>query len=130
MTRAQARAAYASSSLSSRQYQDLFCLTPSGVHVGYAWPALGHKKLTGRVVWITTANPHYSAAGLSPGTTLAKAKRTLTHAERFGSWYLLPGKAATTLVKVKGGVVREVGIASVQLTKSKLAEKRLVRGLS
>src|SRR5436305_8381886 len=114
MTRAPPRAAFATSTPSSRQYQDFFCLAPSGVHVGYGWPALGHKKLMGRVVWITTANPRFSAAGLAPGTALTKAKRTLAHAKRFGSWYLLAGKAATTLVKVKGGRVREVGVASAQ----------------
>jgi hypothetical protein len=141
MTRAQARAAYPGSSLRSGRNRDFFCVSPSGIRVGYPSPKLlasvgrtQRKKLTGRVVWATTANTHYSAAGLRPGVTLARAGGVLSRAKVFTiggvSWYLSPGRFATTLIKVKGGVVTEVGIALNQLTRSALTEKLLVRSLS
>src|SRR5205823_7250864 len=116
-------------------------LTPVGVRVGYASPQLlsgvgrsQRTKLTGRVVWVTTANAHYSASGLRPGTTLAKARRVLSRGKMFKvgsvSWYLLPGHGATILIEVQGGVVREVGLAQRQLTRSGTTERALVRSLS
>ena len=56
MTRAQARHAYTHSSDRGKRYEDFFCLTPIGVRVGYASPALlktlpasERKRFEGRV---------------------------------------------------------------------------------
>jgi hypothetical protein len=40
ITRARARRAYAHSSDRGKKYEDFFCLTPIGVRIGYASPAL------------------------------------------------------------------------------------------
>ena len=73
MTREQARRAFAHSSSRGKKYQDFFCLTPSGVRVGYASPKLlrtlpskERNRLEGRVVWASTANEYYALDGIRP----------------------------------------------------------------
>lgn len=141
MTRRQARVAYPHSSRSSSRYQDYFCLTPAGVRVGYASPKLlatlsrsRRGALTGRAVWVTTANRRYAADGIRPGATLAGARRVLAQGAAFKTgrttWYLVRGSAARFVFQVQGGVVREIGIAVNQLVQTVGAERILVRNLS
>lgn len=141
MTRNQARAAYRRSSLRSSRYQDLFCLKPTGLSVGYpsqtllrALSSSDRKKLAGRAVWALTANSHYAVGAIRPGAKVASAKRALTAARvvRVGrvSWYFLPERAATVVVQIRAGVVREVGIATKQLTQTAKADSLLARSLS
>jgi hypothetical protein len=141
MTRSQARAAYRGASLRSASYQDLFCLTPSGLRVGYPSPALlrafgaaQRRQLTGHAIWATTANSRYSTGAIRPGARLAAAKRALGAATviRLGgvAWYFLPGQSATVVVQVRAGAVREVGIATRQLTRTAKADSLLARSLS
>lgn len=141
MTRAQARGAYHGTSVNRGRYQDFFCLTPAGVRVGYASAKLlsgvgraERGKLSGRVVWATTANTHYSAAGLRPGAKVAGTRGALSPAKLFRigavSWYLLPAKGATILIELKAGVVSEIGIAQTQLVRSAKTERLLAHSLS
>ena len=141
MTRSRARAAYHRSSRSSSPYQDSFCLTPTGLRVGYASPSLlatiassQRKKLAGHVIWATTANKHFSVGAIRPGVKLATAKRTLSTAKPVSvgrvAWYFLPGRLATVVVAVRGGVVQEVGIANNQLTRTAKTDSLLARSLS
>ena len=134
MTRRQARAAYAHSALRVSGDEDFFCLQPIGVRDGYASPRLRRtmpparwKRLAGRVVWISTANPFYAIDGISPGATLTAAQRRLPRgdSERIGrnEWYLAPAGSATAVLKVRGGVVQEVGIATRQLTQTVRADR-------
>jgi hypothetical protein len=141
MTRTQARAAYRPAKFGSAPYQDFFCLTPSGLRVGYPSPGLlralsggQRRQLSGRVIWATTANPRYAAGAIRPGARLAAARRALGAATvvRLGgvAWYFLPGRSATVVVQVRAGAVRELGIAASQLTRTPKAESLLARSLS
>jgi hypothetical protein len=133
MTRAQARRAYTHSSDRGTRYKDFFCLTPIGVRVGYASPKLvrtlpqrSRARITGRVVWISTANPFYAIDGVRPGATLAAAGRRLRLGKvipvGFNDWYLGPAGAITAVLKVRHGVVEEIGIGTRSLTRGRRAQ--------
>ncbi len=142
MTRARVRAVETKSRLlRSAANQEVFCLSGGSITVGYgSSKALGgvprkqRQQLQGRVIWITTANSHYSIGGIAPGAKLAAAKRVLGKAKPMGGgsarWYLVSGGTATILVEVHGGVVREVGVANPQLTGNTRKRRILVRGLA
>ena len=137
MTRRQARAAYAHSALRSRGAEDFFCLAPIGIRDGYASPRLRRtmsparwRRIAGRVVWISTANPFYAIDGISPGATLTVARQRLPDGDeqRVGGneWYLAPAGPVTAVLKVRGGIVQEVGIATRQLTRTAKADRALL----
>lgn len=141
MTRAQARAAYSRSQLRAGAAEDLFCLTPAGVRAGYpsarllrALSAAQRKQLEGRVIWATTANPHFTIGALGPGATLISARRALARGKLFAAgpvdWYLAPAGPATAVLEIRSGVVQEVGIAAAQLTRERRTELILMASLS
>jgi hypothetical protein len=41
-------------------------------------------------------------------------------------WYLAPAGGATVALKVRGGIVQEIGLASRQLTASRSAQRALI----
>jgi hypothetical protein len=133
MTRAQARHAYLHSSNRDRKYEDFFCLSPIGVRVGYAsqallrtLPAGERKRFEGRVVWASTSNPFYALRGVRPGTRLAAVARRLRVGRGFhvglNWWYFAPNGSSTALLKVRHGIVEEVGIAERSLTRGRKAQ--------
>jgi hypothetical protein len=138
MTRAQARKAYAHSSDRGKQYEDFFCLSPIGVRVGYASPRLlkavpaaRRKSYRGRVVWASTADIYYALRGVRPGTTVKAARRRLTLAAPFrvgrNTWYLAPNGRSTAVLKVRRGVIEEIGIAAKALTRTRAADRVFLR---
>jgi alpha-tubulin suppressor-like RCC1 family protein len=126
MTRGQARGAFAHSSDRGQPYEDFFCLTPNGVRVGYASPKLiaalprSERGIAGRVVWVSTANRYYGVEGIRPEAPLAAAARVLRLAAPLhiglNYWYLAPAGAVTAVLKVRHGVIQEVGIADKRFT--------------
>lgn len=127
MTRARAHYLYRFHSNRGKQYEDFFCLTPIGVRVGYASPKLLHllsklkrKQLEGKVVWASTSNPYYSLDGVRPGESIAAASKRLVTESPFhiglNDWYLARKSTYTAVLKVRRGVVQEVGIADQALT--------------
>jgi len=141
MTRARARLAYSESSDRGRAYIDFFCLTPNGIRVGYSSPKLlrslprwERDRVRGRVVWASTSNRRYAIRGVRPGTRLALAARRLrlSHGLHVGRnwWYFAPDGVANAVLKVRGGVVEEVGIATKALTKGTRAQRRFMTSFS
>jgi hypothetical protein len=137
VTRGQARRAYSHSSDRGKRYEDFFCLTPIGVRVGYASPKLlntlspaQRKQLRGRVVWASTSNRHYSLRGIRPGGSLAAARKTLRTGLPFhvglNYWYFAPNGSSMALLKVRHGVVEEIGIVNKSLARSHRAKSILV----
>jgi hypothetical protein len=129
MTRGQARGAYTQSSTRGRKYEDFFCLTPIGVRVGYGSPALIHglarherEQLADRVVWASTSSAHYSLAGVRVGATIAAAGKTLTLTGPIpiglNDWYFAPNGSSTAILKVRHGIIEEIGICDKPLTSS------------
>lgn len=140
ITRAQARQAFSGSSAHGSRYTDLFCLTPSGVLVGYPTPGVlatlperEQLQLLGRVVWAQSADPHYAVSGIRPGATLAAAQLRLRHGILLHSgstyWYLVSDGAATAVLRADHGVVAHVGIAERPLTRTTAARLALVASL-
>jgi hypothetical protein len=137
MTRAQAKRAYKHSSDRSTQNQDFFCLTPIGIRTGYPSAKLAktlsrseRKKVQGRVIWASTSNPYFALDGVRAGAKISAPHKKLRTGKPFrigaNTWYLAPYGSATAVLKVRKGIVEEVGIANKQLTKTRTAQRALL----
>jgi hypothetical protein len=140
MTRAGARRAFTHSSNRGRRYQDYFCLTPIGVRVGYASPTVlntlsrsARKHVLGRVVWASTSSAFYTVRGIRPGATLTAA-RSLGLGTPFhiglNDWYTAPNDNSIAVLKVRHGIVQEIGIADKQLARTRKAQGTLMSSFS
>ena len=134
MTRARAHYLYRRHSDRGKQYEDFFCLTPIGVRVGYGSPKLlkilsksERKQLLDRVVWSSTSNPFYSIDGVRPGESIAVASADLHTEPPFhiglNYWYLARKTTSTAVLKVRDGVVEEIGIGDNVLTDGRKAQR-------
>ena len=141
ITRAQARRVYTHSTDRGKHYEDFFCLTPIGVRVGYASPALletlpagERRKLDDRVVWASTSSGYYDLEGVRPGATIAAAGKLLKLGPPFqiglNTWYVAPNGASTGVLKVRHGIVEEIGIADRQLTVGHRAQLTFLNSFS
>ncbi|MDQ6936808.1 MAG: S8 family serine peptidase [Actinomycetota bacterium] len=130
MTRAGARRVLPRFSTRGRRYMDFFCLSPIGIRVGYPSPGLlrtlsrsGRRRVAGRVVLALSADRHYALRGVRPGRRLAAAAGLLHTGRGFriglNTWYLAPDGSARGVLKVRHGVIEEVGIADKRLTASR-----------
>ena len=120
-------------------HTDNFCLSAGqGIRVGYGSSRLlgqlaraGLAKVNGRVVLALTANRYYALNGVRAGTSLTQAARRLKLAKAIhwgaNDWYVIPGKTSNGVLKVRDGVVQEVGIANKQLTTGRAAQLQLLR---
>jgi 6-phosphogluconolactonase (cycloisomerase 2 family) len=141
MTRVQARHAYTESSNRGKRYQDFFCLTPIGIRVGYASPKLlttvpkrERKSLAQRVIWASTASAYYTANGIRVGATIGAAGKALklTGPIKLGAndWYLAPERSSTIVLKVRRGLIQEVGIGDRALTLGAKAQRNFLESFS
>jgi hypothetical protein len=137
MTRTQARRA--NHHVSTRGYasEDYFCLTPIGIRVGYGsskLPAAQRKRYAGHIIWISTSNPRYAVHGIRPGATLAMAQVKLKLSKVFpigaNDWYLAPVGSATAVLKVRHGLVEEIGIGRRSLTTGRSAGRAFLTSFS
>jgi hypothetical protein len=137
MTRGRARFLYRHHSNRGKQYEDFFCLTPIGVRVGYASAKLlgalakGQRgSYSNRVIWASTSNPYYSLGGVRPGESIATASQALGTLPPLhiglNYWYLARKANYTAVLKVRAGVVEELGIASNALTSTAHARNVLM----
>ena len=119
-------------------HTDNFCLSGGqGVRVGYASARLlgtsstARQTITATVVLALTANRFYTLRGVRPGARLSTAAHQLKLAApiRWGAndWYVIPGATSNGLLKVRHGVIQEVGIVNKQLTGGRAAQLRLLR---
>jgi hypothetical protein len=141
MNKAQARKAFTHSSNRGQKYEDFFCLTPIGVRVGYASPALlgtvarsKRAEFSGRVIWASTSSAFYAINAVRPGATVATAGKRLKLIAPFrigaNDWYLGANGASTAILKVRGGIVEEIGIADKRLTGSRTADRTFLTSFS
>ncbi len=133
-TRAAARRAFRLSSNRGRRYMDFFCLTPNGIRVGYPSPKLLVKlrprlrrSVRGSAVLALTASPRYALRGVPPRTRLAMVAHRLRAGRPFhiglNDWYLVGNGSSTGVLKVRHGVIEEVGIADKRLTGTRRADR-------
>jgi hypothetical protein len=138
MTRTQARFVYRRHSTRGFQYKDFFCLTPEGVRAGYATPKLlrtlpksERKRYTSRVVWASTSDPYYELDGVRAGESIVTASKLLHTEAPFhigkNNWYLARKAGYTAVLKVRGIVVEELGIADNSLTETRAEESVLMQ---
>jgi len=141
MTRAQVRKKYTDSSNRGKRYEDFFCLTPVGVRVGYASPKLlatllrdQRKAFRDRVVWASTSDIYYTVKGVRPQTTVKAARKDLKLEKPFhvglNYWYLVPDGRSTAVLKVRRGIIEEIGIGDKQLTRSRKADLAFLESFS
>ncbi|MEA2213632.1 MAG: hypothetical protein QOF83_3580 [Solirubrobacteraceae bacterium] len=137
MTSARARRAFAHSSVRRRGTTQSFCVKGGAVRVAVPSRAvLRHQSARaakadrGRVVLALTANRHYALKGVRPGSRMATAARHLHagHGIRIGknTWYVVGAGSARGVLKVRRGVIGEVGIATRALTANRTAARRLL----
>ncbi|MDQ6835134.1 MAG: hypothetical protein M3016_03005 [Actinomycetota bacterium] len=140
MTRARVRHAFSRSSIRRHRDMEYFCLTPHGIRVAYPTPEemkfISHrarKRLRNRAVLVLSADRRYALKGVRPGTRLAKVARRLhaRHAMQIGknAWYVVPAGPSRGVLKVRHGVIEEVGIATKSITANRRADRRLLAHL-
>jgi hypothetical protein len=82
------------------------------------------------VVWIATGNPAFALDGIRVGTKLSVAAHRLKLGKALtvgaAHWYVATAGGATVALKVRGGVVQEIGLAARQLTRSRGAQRTLL----
>ena len=128
MTRARTRRQFSRGSTRGRRDMDFFCPARRGIRVGYASPTLTRhlsaaqrRRVAGRAVLILSANRHYALHGVRPGTRLAKVRRRLHVGRAFhvglNYWYVVANGPSHGVLKVRHGVIQEVGIAELRLTR-------------
>ena len=90
------------------------------------------RKVRGRVVLALTANPDYALLGVRPGDALGPVAGRLHAGSGFqigrNRWYVLPAGRSRGVLKVRHGVIEEIGIANRSLTRGRGA-RRLLAGL-
>jgi hypothetical protein len=117
---------------------DFYCLRVLGIRAGYPsgklLRSLSHKqqrRVQGRIVLALTANHHYALHGVRPGTKLRKVKRKLHVGRHYtvgrNSWYLVPNGSSHGVLKVRHGVIQEIGITDKRLTGSVRADRKFLR---
>jgi hypothetical protein len=137
MTRTRARQILAFSSTRGRRYMDFFCLKPIGIRAAYASPALVRKlrrsqraRLLGRIVLLLTADTRYNVEGVRPGARLRRFARRLRVGKRIriglNDWYVGPFGSSNLVLKVRHGVIEEIGIANRRLTLNRAAQRRFL----
>ncbi len=141
MTRARVRRAFTHSSRRGRQSMDYFCLSPIGIRVAYpsqtelrSLSQRVQRRVRTRAILALTANPRYALRGVHPGARLAPVARRLRVSRGIGigrnTWYVLPAGPSRGVLKVKHGVIEEIGIAVKSLTATRAATRRLLSNLT
>ena len=117
---------------------DFFFVCPKGVRAGYPPAALlrtlsrrERRAVRGHVVLVLTANRHYALHGVRPAMRLARVARRL-HVGRgikigLNTWYLVGNGPSRGVLKVRHGVILEIGIANKQLTTGRRAAIRFFK---
>jgi hypothetical protein len=141
MTRAAARRQFSHSATHGRRNMDFFCLTPIGIRVAYpsapVLTALSRSARTrdrGKVVLALTSNRYYALHGVRPRARLARVSRRLHLGRPFhigkNFWYVSKVGAPRAIVKVRRGVVQEIGILEKSVSGNRRAERRLLNSLT
>jgi hypothetical protein len=124
----------------SRTNFDYFCLS-DGKRVRAGFPTrklrrqLGRRRsrrVRGRAVLILTNSRRFSFRRVRVGSRLRTLRRRLRGEQRVhrgfrSRWYTVRRRKAMIVFRVKGGRVREIGIASKRLARSRRGAKRLIK---
>jgi hypothetical protein len=99
-----------------------YCFAGGGIRTAYSSHAVAGADgiKAGHVALVLTGNRHYAVNGVHNGTTLKLARKRLTLGSPLvrgrNTWYFITGRKVTRVLKVHGGIVREVGVALASAT--------------
>lgn len=86
------------------------------------------------MIWISTWSPHYVIHGVRAGATAAAAGQALKLGKVFvvglNDWYFAPDGPATAILKVRHGILEEIGIADTVLTSGRTAQRAFLTSFS
>jgi 6-phosphogluconolactonase len=129
MTRAAVRGELPRFNITQNDF-DNFCLFQGwGIRAGYpsaklmaSFPQSTQAAASGRVVLVLTSNRYYELDGIRPGATQRAAAKAMhlgavMHVG-LNNWYMATHGSDTAVIKVRGGTVREIGVASLALTRT------------
>jgi hypothetical protein len=119
-----------------RRSFDYFCFRGGGIRVGYPSARLlrsmrrsERRRYGGRAVIALTANRTYALDGVRAGSALAGIARRLHvgRGYRIGqnTWYVVRRRGANGVLKVRHGVIEEIGITVSSLTTGRRARSFL-----
>ena len=138
MTQTQARQTLEHYNVTKNKF-DNFCLFAGwGIRLGYPSPALlkliassQRAQYSGHVVLALTANPFYALNGARPGMSITSLTKRLHAGKPFhvgsNNWYFVPAGSETGVLKIRRGVIQEVGLASLALTKTRALQRVFIK---
>ena len=121
---------------------DDFCLFGGwGIHAGYpstkllrTLSASERTRVKGRIVLAMTSDPYYALDRARPGMRLKRVAKRLGIGKAFHigryEWYIAPGVASRGVLKVRNGIIQEIGIANKKLTQGRGAQHRFLTSFS
>lgn len=121
---------------------DNFCLYHGwGIRLGYPSAQLlgmlgahERKSLKGKVVLALTANRFYALDGVRPGARVASVAHRLHLGTPFhvgrNFWYFVHGSGTVGVLKVRRGVIQEIGLASKALTRTRAQQHAFIRSFN
>jgi hypothetical protein len=135
--RADVRAQLRYFSTKHRVSMDYLCLTGGGIRVGYPSAALlrslspsERARTAGRLVLVLTSNPIFALDGVRPGARLAAAARRLRLGRGIqiglNTWYVVASRTVNGVLKIRHGVVQEIGLVDRRLTSGRAQSRRLL----
>ena len=139
MTRARARKLRPHFSVRRKLYMDFYCQTSAdGIRAFYPSPTLlrtllrSHSRsYRNRIVVALTAGRRYALRGVHPGAKLHKVSGHLKVGRAYhvgkNFWYVIANGPSVGVLKVRHGVIQEVGIASKVLARTLSDRKRFLR---
>lgn len=138
MTRAQARERLPRFNITQNDFDNFGLAGGWGIRAGYpsaqlldSVPHASQAKPRGRIVLALTSNRYYVLRGIRPEATQRAAAKALHTGPvmhvGLNDWYMAANGSTTAVVKVRGGTVREIGIASVSLTRTHQAQLTFIR---
>jgi hypothetical protein len=110
-----------------------YCFAGGGIRTAYSSRAVASadRIKAGHVDLVLTGNRHYAVNGVHAGTTLKLARRRLALGRPLvrgkNTWYFIAGRKATEVLKVHGGVVREIGVALATTARTRAQAVYLLR---
>jgi hypothetical protein len=116
-----------------------YCLSGGAMRVAYTTRSLmqlnpgARAQGLGRVALVLTGNRHYGTHGIRARMTITAARTRLNLGQGLAigqnTWYFVTSAHATTVIKARAGVVREIGIANPKLSRNAAHQRILLRHL-
>jgi zinc carboxypeptidase len=137
-TRSRQRRLLRSRRLKSRRGIDRYCVSGgSSLRIGYPVKRFSRRlsrstrrRIRKRAILIITSSKRFRLKGVRVGTGLRTMRRRLRRERRVkvgrSAYYVVSGRRARLLFRVRGGRVRDIGIADKRLTRTPVGARRLL----